>query len=59
MSKIKELRIAAGMTQKELGEEFGIPRRTIENWEGEQRACPEYVINLIEECLKSRGKIRE
>lgn len=49
---IKNLRKATGMTQKQFGEYFGIPKRTIEDWEGERRTPPKYLINLIEYKLK-------
>lgn len=45
---IKELRLSTGMTQTEFGEYLNIPMRTIQNWEGRQRNCPKYVIELIE-----------
>jgi len=32
-SKIKELRLAAGLTQLALAEKTGIPYRTIQSWE--------------------------
>ena len=54
---IKALRTAAGMTQKAFAEYFDIPKRTIENWEGEQRKCPEYIVALIEYKLKAEGLI--
>ena len=44
---IKELRQSTGMTQTEFGDYLNIPMRTIQNWEGGQRNCPEYVIELI------------
>ena len=44
---IRELRTSTGMTQTEFGEYLNIPMRTIQNWEGGQRNCPEYVIELI------------
>ena len=44
---IKELRVSTDMTQTEFGEYLNIPMRTIQNWEGGQRNCPEYVIELI------------
>lgn len=44
---IKELRAATKMTQTEFGEYLNIPMRTIQNWEGGQRSCPEYVVELI------------
>lgn len=54
---IKELRKASGMTQKAFSEYFGIPKRTIENWEGDINKCPEYLSDLIEFKLKTDGKI--
>ena len=50
--EIKELRKISGMTQKQFGEYLGIPHRTIQNWEGGQRKCPEYLLKLIEYKLK-------
>lgn len=47
MNEIKEIRTRVGMTQEQFGELLGIPRRTIQNWEGGQRKCPDYVIALI------------
>ena len=47
MSKIKEERIKLGLTQHQLAELTGIPFRTIQNWEGGQRKCPEYVERLL------------
>ena len=38
----------ARMTQREFAEYFNIPKRTIENWEGEKRTPPPYVVELIE-----------
>lgn len=32
-NKIRDLRLAAGMTQQALAEKSGIPYRTIQNWE--------------------------
>lgn len=47
-NKLKGLRKKHGLTQKALSEKLGIPKRTIENWEGGQRKPPQWVINLIE-----------
>ena len=52
MSKIKETRISLGLTQKQLAEMLGIPKRTIENWEGGVNKCPDYVERLIIEKLQ-------
>lgn len=47
MMKIKELRAQYGLTQKALSELTGIPKRTIEEWEGERRTPPDYVLMLL------------
>ena len=49
---IKDLRASIGMTQKELSEYFGIPDKTIKNWEQGTRKAPEYLIKLIEYKIK-------
>jgi transcriptional regulator with XRE-family HTH domain len=49
---IRELRELSGMTQQAFGDYFGIPLRTIQNWEGGQRKCPDYLLDLIEYKLK-------
>jgi DNA-binding transcriptional regulator YiaG len=55
---IKDLRTASGMTQKAFAEYFGIPKRTVENWEGGQRECPSYLLSLIAYKLEKEGLIR-
>lgn len=47
MNEIKDIRTRVGMTQEQFGDLLGIPRRTIQNWEGGQRKCPDYVVALI------------
>ena len=54
----KELRTLSGMTQAEFAEYFGIPKRTIENWDNEVRTPPEYVIALLEYKLHKEGIIK-
>lgn len=49
---IKTLRDITNMTQREFAEYFNIPKRTIENWEGNKRNPPEYVVELIEYKIK-------
>lgn len=50
--KIKEARKAAGLTQQQMSDEMGIPKRTIENWETGSRNCPEWTERLIVAELK-------
>lgn len=59
---IKEMRTAAGMTQKAFSEYFGIPKRTIQDWESEKPTaktarCLPYVLALIEYKLRKEGLI--
>ena len=48
---VKEIAAAAGLSQRKLAERFAIPYRTMENWCGGQRGCPEYVRLMMQECL--------
>lgn len=47
MSDIRALRTSAGLTQQQFADLFGIPKRTIENWEGGKRQPPDYLVRLI------------
>lgn len=38
----------SGMRMTEFSEYFGIPYRTVQDWKGEKRKCPEYLLNLME-----------
>ncbi len=49
---IKQARTKAGLTQKEMSELMGIPKRTIENWESGARSCPGWTERLVIEELK-------
>lgn len=51
----KDLRQHSGMTQKAFSEYFNIPKRTVENWEGGQNKCPEYLLSLMAYKLKKEG----
>lgn len=52
---IKEIRSKSKMTQKEFGSYFNIPVRTIQDWEGERRTPPVYVVELIEYKARKEG----
>lgn len=55
---VRELRKKAGMTQKDFSEYFGIPKRTIEDWEGERNKCSDYLFDLMYYKLKNEGIIK-
>lgn len=44
---IKNMRTQTNMTQKEFGEYFNIPVRTLQDWEAGRRTPPVYVVELI------------
>lgn len=46
--KIKELRESTGMNRRQFCEYFGIPYRTVTEWERDNRHAPEYVLRLLE-----------
>lgn len=54
--RIKEERIAAGITQKEFSELFKIPIDTVKGWDCGRRKPAEWQENLIIEKLKSMQK---
>lgn len=57
MNPIKAIRTATGMTQKAFSEYFGIPKRTIEDWESGRRKCPPYLFDLMRYKLERENKI--
>lgn len=47
MSKIKEARIKAKLTQAEMAKRLEIPKRTIEDWDTGKSSPPTYVERLV------------
>lgn len=54
----KELREASGMTKTQFAKYFGIPFRTIQDWELGNRKCNNYLMDLMEYKLKHEGIIQ-
>lgn len=44
---LAEIRRMTGLSQAAFAERYGIPRRSIENWESGSRTPPPYIIKLI------------
>ena len=55
---IKELRVAAGLTQARFAEKYKIPKRTLENWEEGTRNPPPYVLELLEKVIQAESEVR-
>ena len=51
---IKETRIKYGLTQSQVSNITGVPFRSIQNWEGGQRKCPEYVEKMVVDILDQK-----
>ena len=45
---IKEIRVLAGLTQKQFAEKYHITFSSIRNWESGHRTCPGYVVELLQ-----------
>lgn len=59
MNPFKELREQSGMTRNQFCEYFGIPYRTVQDWELGNRKCPEYLIDLMKYKLDHEQKAYE
>ena len=56
---IKQMRKESGMTQAQFSEYFGIPKRTIEEWERGARRPPDYLPRLLCYKLFTEGLIEK
>ena len=45
--QVRELRNSTGMNRKEFCEYFGIPYRTVTEWERGTRKLPDYVLRMM------------
>jgi len=45
--RIRNARKTAGLTQQQLATKYGIPIRTLSDWERLKFAPPDYVLNLL------------
>ena len=45
--KVRELRDKMGLNRREFSDYFGIPYRTVQDWEAEKRELPEYLLRLM------------
>lgn len=45
--EVKELREKMGMKRSEFCEYYGIPYRTVQDWEAEKRELPDYLLRLM------------
>ena len=56
---IKELRQLSGMTQKQFAEYFSMPKRTLEDWEADERKCKPYLLELMRYKLEHENILKK
>lgn len=56
---IKDICIKYNLKQTELADRFGIPLRTVQDWHGERRTPPEYVVRMMVEILELTRVVRQ
>ena len=49
---IKEIRALTGLSQAKFAEKYGIPKRTLEEWEAGRMTPPQYTVDLLERVVK-------
>lgn len=47
-----EIRALTGLSRVDFCKYYGIPYRSMENWERGIRVAPEYVMRLLERCVR-------
>jgi DNA-binding transcriptional regulator YiaG len=52
-----ELRKLSGMTQEKFSQYFGIPKRTVEDWDRGASNCADYLLDLMRYKLEHEGII--
>lgn len=54
---IREIRAFSGLSQQAFSDFFCIPRRTLEDWEGARRSCPDYLRLLLAQAVGAYKRI--
>ena len=49
---IKEIRQKTGLSQSRFAAKYGIPVKTIQNWEIDKRSAPEYVVDMLNKIVE-------
>ena len=57
--EIKELREKMGTNRREFSDYYGIPYRTVQDWEAEKRQLPDYLLRLIKYRAKMEGMVKK
>lgn len=55
-TSIKELRERTGLSQGNFAKLFGIPVKSIQNWEQGRTTAPDYLLDMMDELLDKKMK---
>ena len=56
--EVIELREKMGMNRREFSDYYGIPYRTVQDWEAEKRELPEYLLRLLKYRAETECRIK-
>ena len=59
LSETAQIRAILGLSQAEFAKKYGIPKRTIEEWDRGTRKPPQYVIELLKRVVAEDSKEME
>lgn len=57
--EVKELREKMGLNRREFSDYYGIPYRTVQDWEAEKRELPDYLLRLIKYRAEMERMVRK
>ena len=57
--EVKELREKMGMNRREFSEYYGIPYRTVQDWEAEKRELPDYLLRLLKYQAEIESRVKK
>lgn len=57
--RVKYLRRQTGLSQQKFADRFGIPMRTLQNWEYGINEAPDYLLDLLEQAIKAEKESRK
>lgn len=52
MNEIRKLRLKTGLSMQKFGDKYGIPMRTIQNWERGRNEPLPYLVNLLKRVVE-------
>ena len=57
--EVKELRLQMGMNRREFSDYYGIPYRTVQDWEADKRELPDYLLRLLKYKAEMEKRVKK